>query len=114
MTRYSLGARDLPEVARRLVLIAAPTDRGDAIGIVGVVALNAQSQGRPMIEDDFAQDHTRSAVETASLLPQHDFGPQEVWERPPFASVEWGFAVHRRPLHAAGDDGGSPGRIGAL
>jgi hypothetical protein len=69
MTRYSLGPRDLLEVTRCLVLVAGPTNRDDAIGIVGVVAW------RPMIEDDFAQNHARSAVETASLLPQHDFGP---------------------------------------
>jgi hypothetical protein len=36
------------------VLVAAPTNRDDAIGIIGVVSLHAQSEWWPMIEDDFA------------------------------------------------------------
>jgi hypothetical protein len=41
MTRYALGARDLLQVPRCLLLIAGPTNRDYAIGIIGVVPLNA-------------------------------------------------------------------------
>jgi hypothetical protein len=56
------------------LLVAAPTNRDDAIGVIGIVSFRAQREWRPMIEDDLAQDHAGSAVEAASLLPQHDFG----------------------------------------
>jgi hypothetical protein len=101
IARYSLGPRDLLEVAWCLLLIAGPTNRDDAIGVVGVIVLRAQCEWRPMIEDDFAEDHACSAVETASLLPQHDFGAQEVWERASFASVEGALAIHSEPFHVA-------------
>jgi hypothetical protein len=51
IARYSFSSRDLLQVPGRLLLVAAPTDRDDAIGIIGVIALSAQGEGRPMIEE---------------------------------------------------------------
>jgi hypothetical protein len=83
------------------VLVATPTNRNDAIGIVGIVVFGAHGEWRPMIEDNFAEDHACSAVETASLLPQHDSGPQEVWKRASFASIEGALAFHGETFHVA-------------
>src|SRR4051794_18144151 len=75
-----------------LLLIAGPADRGQAIGIVRVLLVGPQGEGRAVIKDKEAQDQPRAAVGAAPLLAQHDLRPKPARESEPGAPVKGGLA----------------------
>jgi hypothetical protein len=91
-----LGPRDVLDVAWRLASVAYGANRNQPIGIIGIVSFGAQRQRRTMIEDDLAQYHSRSAIEAASLLPQHNLRSEQGRGCLSFASSEGGPALHRK------------------
>ena len=57
-------------------MVATFADGDHPVGIVRIVAWATHCQGRPMIEENLAEDHPRSTIKTTATLPQHDMGAQ--------------------------------------
>ena len=70
---------DVFQVSWRLPLVASPADRRQAIGIVRVIGLVTQGEGRAVIENEEADDEPCPAAGTAAFLAQQ-------WPVPPRSS----------------------------
>jgi hypothetical protein len=75
--RQTLGLCDLLEIPWRLLLVAGPANRGQAVGIVCVIPLLAERQRGPMVEDNSSEHQARAALKTATILPEHNLGEQQ-------------------------------------
>jgi hypothetical protein len=66
--RQTLRLCDIFEIAWGLPLIAGLANRDQAVGVVCIMIVLAQRQGRSMIKDDSSEHQTGAAVKTATVL----------------------------------------------